>query len=187
MGNQALEHQAELYRAPAANRRILVPLDGSPEAEAILPHAERMARHCGAALELVRSYAPSPALVAATVAAAMPGTGPLLGTSSYLAAGREEADAYLEDVERRLRGAGVEVAHRRLEGPAGEAIVAEAQRWGADLIAMTTHGRGGFDRLVHGSVASYVAHHAPCPVLLVRPDTAPPATRPAYSERDGVI
>jgi len=187
MSNRALEHQAELYRAPVANRRILVPLDGSPEAEAVLPHAEQIARRCGAKLELVRSYAPSPALAAAAVAAAMPGTGPLLDTSPYGAAGREDADAYLEGIEGRLRGAGVEVEHRRLEGSAGEAIVAEAERWGADLVAMTTHGRGGFDRLVHGSVASYVANHAPCPVLLVRPDTDPPPTRPTYSEHADVV
>jgi nucleotide-binding universal stress UspA family protein len=68
----------------------------------------------------------------------------------------------------RLEAAGVAVERRRLDGPAGESVVAAAREGGADLIAMTTHGRGGLGRLVMGSVADYVLQHAPCPVLLVR-------------------
>ena len=172
--SQALDRQVAIYRAPSTYRRVLVPLDGSPQAEAVLPHARMMARRFNAKLELVRAYARSPVLVAATVASSMPGTGPLLDTAPYMEAGREEAVTYLERVQAKLRREGLDVEHRRLEGPTGESIVGEADRWDADMIAMTTHGRGGFDRLVHGSVASYVCHHANCPVFLVRPDTDPP-------------
>ena len=42
-----------------------------------------------------------------------------------------------------------------------------AREFGAGLIAMTTHGRGGLGRLMFGSVADAVLRHAPCPVLLV--------------------
>ena len=50
----------------------------------------------------------------------------------------------------------------------GAAIVDAAKRLEADLIVMGTHGRGGFSRLVLGSVAEYVVRHAACPVVTVR-------------------
>jgi len=39
----------------------------------------------------------------------------------------------------------------------------------ADMIVLGSRGGGGFDRLMMGSVSSQVAHHAPCPVVIVRP------------------
>src|SRR5262249_21767164 len=155
--------------------RILVPLDGSELAEAVLPHASMLAQRLGATIELVRAYAPPAALLAAAAASAMPGTGPGLDPGPYLAAGREEAETYLGEVAERLRGRGVGSERRGREGAAGEEIVAEGARGPADLVAMTTHGRGGLGRLAHGSVATHVASHAPCAVLMVRPNTPPPA------------
>jgi nucleotide-binding universal stress UspA family protein len=148
--------------------RILVPVDGSARAEAVLPHALALAHGFGATIELVRSYAVPPALVAASAATALPGTGPALNAEPYLAAGRNEAEIYLEELEERLRPEGVRIEHRQLVGSAGESIVAESQRSGSDMIAMATHARAGIGRLVLGSVADYVVHHATCPVLLVR-------------------
>lgn len=52
------------------------------------------------------------------------------------------------------------------------AILESAQQLEADLIAMTTHGRGGLGRLVLGSVADEVVRHAVCPLLLVRVKTS---------------
>jgi nucleotide-binding universal stress UspA family protein len=43
----------------------------------------------------------------------------------------------------------------------------------SDLILMTTHARSGFDRLLLGSVAQAVVHHASVPVLLLRPKAVP--------------
>lgn len=60
----------------------------------------------------------------------------------------------------------------RLGDPAGE-IVAAAGEWGADLIAMGTHGRTGLRRMLLGSVARNVLHHAPCSVLVAREVVAP--------------
>jgi nucleotide-binding universal stress UspA family protein len=151
-----------------AYKRILVPVDGSTVAETVLPHAIAMAKCFGATVELARSYSLPPALVAASAASSLPGTGPALDSAPFLAAGREEAELYLQELEARVRAQGVRVEHRRLSGAPGEAIAEESRRAEVDLIAMTTHGRGGFGRLVLGSVADYVVHHAACPVLLVR-------------------
>ena len=49
-----------------------------------------------------------------------------------------------------------------------EEIVAAAREEGADLVVIGTHGRGGVDRLLLGSVADRVIRLAPCPVLAVR-------------------
>lgn len=160
----------------ALYRRILVPLDGSPEAEAVLPYAGMMARRFGATLELVRACAPTRARLATAAASVVPVVGRIVDTGASIVADRAEAETYLAKADARLRCAGLKAEHLRLEGAPGESIVAEAERSGADMIAMTTHGRGGLDRLVHGSVASYVCQHATCPVLVVRPDTATPAS-----------
>jgi nucleotide-binding universal stress UspA family protein len=47
-------------------------------------------------------------------------------------------------------------------------ILADAAKWGADLIVMGTHGRSGFLRMVVGSVAHAIVRASPVPVLLVR-------------------
>jgi len=61
---------------------------------------------------------------------------------------------------------------RVILGPARESILGAAKADGADLIVMSTHGYGGFERLVLGSVAATVVREAPCSVLLVPPDAA---------------
>src|SRR5205085_10757157 len=59
---------------------------------------------------------------------------------------------------------------RRVEaGDAGAIICAVAEREGAEVIVVGSHGRGLLGRIVHlGSVSEYVMRHAPCPVLVVR-------------------
>jgi nucleotide-binding universal stress UspA family protein len=61
------------------------------------------------------------------------------------------------------------------EGFPAAVIIDEAKAAGADLIALGTHGRSGVHRLLLGSVAERVLHHAPCPVLTVhKPATSEP-------------
>jgi universal stress protein A len=58
------------------------------------------------------------------------------------------------------------------------AIVAAARDLQADVIVVGTHGRKGLSRVLLGSVAEWVVHHAPCATWLVR-DTARPLTEAA--------
>jgi len=51
-----------------------------------------------------------------------------------------------------------------------QVILDEAERRGADLIVMGTHGRSGLSRLFMGSVAERVVRASPCPVLTARID-----------------
>ena len=67
-----------------------------------------------------------------------------------------------------LRSAGLFAEACVRDGQPGPEIVEEARRWHADLIVMGSHGYGALKRLLLGSVASHVLHHAPCSVEVVR-------------------
>ncbi|MBI5876837.1 MAG: universal stress protein [Chloroflexi bacterium] len=125
---------------------ILVPLDGSELAETILPVARDLAR---------RSHAP---LLLLRIAARGANT---------------EAAAYLHKQASALQAAGCEAATVVRSGPVAETILAHADEVRADLIAMSTHGRGGLSRVVMGSVADRVVRGGRMPVVLVRAGTEP--------------
>lgn len=60
----------------------------------------------------------------------------------------------------------VKIEQRVVEGTAGAALVDESQR--ADLLVVGSRGHGGFAQLLLGSVSQQCAHHAACPVVIVR-------------------
>ncbi|MDL2207518.1 universal stress protein, partial [Desulfovibrio sp. OttesenSCG-928-M16] len=66
--------------------------------------------------------------------------------------------------------ADIRATSRIVSGFPAEEVLAEAERWGADLIVMGTHGRKGVDLLLFGSVAEKVVKGATMPVLTVSPD-----------------
>jgi nucleotide-binding universal stress UspA family protein len=67
-----------------------------------------------------------------------------------------------------VAASGVYCTYHQERGPAEETIVCFAKEHDSDLIVMGSRGLGGFERMLVGSVSTYVAHHAPCPVLIVR-------------------
>ena len=85
-----------------------------------------------------------------------------------LAARTKEAGDYLSGIAAALSGRGVRVQVRVSRGTPVQEILAATRESGADLIAMTTHGRSGLRRLVVGSVAEGVLRRADSPVLLLR-------------------
>jgi nucleotide-binding universal stress UspA family protein len=136
-------------------KRILVPLDGSDNAEAVLPYAELLAGRTGAQVLLLRVVLP-PEEAAAT----------------------GEAFTYLEGKAEQLRSRSLSCEFVVTGGEAGDTVLAEADSRDADLIAMSTHGRSGLARWVLGSVADKVVHRTVKPLLLVRAHDAekPPVT-----------
>ena len=144
--------------------RILVALDGSTAAEEILAHVEALAEKLGATVILLRAI---PALERAVAAQAGVAAG-FVDPTPVIEQERSEATNYLERVGERLISRGLSVVWQQPEGSASEAILEHAQASNADLIALTTHGRGGLGRAVFGSVADEVLRRARCPVLLLR-------------------
>lgn len=141
---------------------ILVPLDGSPFAEAALPSARWIASRTLARLHLFLAHQPVPVLA---------GMGELLaGAPSPETESLDQERGYLVDTAKRLGLVGGGPVETGLGGAlAGAGIVEEAARIGVDLIVMATHGRGALGRLWLGSVADHVVRHASVPILLIRP------------------
>lgn len=138
--------------------KILVPLDRSAGAEAALAVAADLARGNGAVIRLLH-VAPSPVAIVAE--------------GRVVAYADQESERLRHDAEVYLRGAAAGLGHLPVEhavrfGEPVEEILQEAREWGADLIAMATHGRSGVTRLVVGSVAETVLRRSEVPVLLVR-------------------
>lgn len=95
-----------------------------------------------------------------------------LGAAIYVHSREEETRRATRDVAeaaREIRGAVPEIALSTAiaEGPPGERVVEEAERWHADLILVGTHGYGPTRRALGGSVSGAVAVHAPCSVEIV--------------------
>jgi len=135
---------------------ILVPTDGSEGMGRVLDHAAGLATAHDAAVHAVyavhtASYANLP----------METSWESLGTVLS-----EEGEAALAAAERRLDAESVET--ELLEGPPSREILTYAERAGCDLVVMGTHGRGGLNRLLLGSVAERVVRSAEIPVMTVR-------------------
>lgn len=91
-------------------------------------------------------------------------------------ASREQSAQLAGEMTARLRAAGLEAESDRREGDAAAGILAAAHGWRANIVVLGTHGRTGLGRLVLGSVARNVLHHAPCSVLIVREPRSHQAT-----------
>jgi len=150
--------------------RIVTALDGSELGERVLPYVEELAGKFGSTVILLRAT-PTEALVAGTVlplGSAVPIPSTAADVAPMVEAQQEEADQYLHAMAEKMRAKGLAVKIEMPQGQPAEAIVARANALDADLIAMTTHGRGGLARLFVGSVADEVVRTASCPVLLIR-------------------
>jgi len=165
-------------------RSVLVPLDGSRFGEQALPLALTVARRAGARLELVHKHVPP---------APLHPDGMLAREHALDTTSRAQEQAYLDGVAGRLARAGnITVTSALVEGPTVEALDEHAVGTGADLVVMTTHGRGPLSRFWLGSVADALLRRLPMPVLLVRPGeeeepdrTAAPALRHVLVPLDG--
>ena len=140
-------------------KRILVPLDKTIEAELVLPLVADVARGSGGTVRLLH-VAPSPESVADV-------NGRVIAYADQ-ETGRLDAEAkdYLRMAETQLDGIPVECVVRF--GNAVEEILAEAEEFGADLIALTTRHQGRFTHLVLGSTADQVCRRSDLAVVVYR-------------------
>ncbi len=143
-------------------QKILVPLDGSELAEQILPTVIAIAADENAEILLLRVPDTMISDLLAPEA---------LGTIREHA--ETEAVHYLARLSADLRAKGIKVQPYVIRTDSVySTILNTAEELGADLIAMSTHGRSGLPRLVMGSVADDVVRYASLPVLLIRPQPA---------------
>ena len=150
---------------PAAKAVGLQPIvfatDFSPASEPAFRKAIELARKEGAELIVAHVFEPPVSLSHSGIA------------DDFIEAQSE--DTIRKDVEKQLepvlamaRAEGVRVRGEILAGPAPKRLVELAEKNGAALLVLGTHGRTGLKKLVIGSIANQVVATAPCPVLTVR-------------------
>lgn len=155
-------------------RRILAPVDGSESGLPALKTADQLATLLGAELVLlsVVPYFPPLTYFDAT------GLGSAAAMYSQEAnelAMLEEATAALEAAKRVVQAPNLKAELVKAERQSvAQIIVGYAHQHQAELIVIGSHGRTGLDKLLLGSVAEGVTHHAGVPVLLVRPAQVEP-------------
>ena len=140
-------------------RCVLVPLDGSRLAEGIIPFILDLAGPLDMKIVLLRVVPPA--------VPDKPLTDPQV-VMGDMAAQVTEARAYVASVAADLWSRGLQVQVRVRSGFRVTEIVTAAKEVGADFIAMSTHDRSAFGRLLVGSIAEAVLREAHVPVLLKR-------------------
>ena len=155
--------RAEGASQPIHLGRLLVPLDGSPAAEAIFPHVLTWAKALALKVELFRARSLPLRVVAP------PGRpfGARLRLGPTIT---ENAENYLEKQVAAVKLAGMDdVTYSVREGDAADQIMAVAGESPSTLIALCSRGTSGWGRWLLGSTAGRVARHATVPVLIIRP------------------
>jgi nucleotide-binding universal stress UspA family protein len=138
-------------------RRIIIAVDGSVFAARAANVGFELARSLGAEAALIHVIDPS-------VVVAPEGGYP---AGELIALAEQDGKRLLAGFSQRASVQPPPLKFIQVGKPATE-IVKAAQEWPADLIVIGSHGRGGVQRLLLGSVADGVMRHAKCPVLVVR-------------------
>jgi nucleotide-binding universal stress UspA family protein len=143
--------------------KILVPLDGSDLAEQVLPHVLALAACLQSEIVLLRvvKYPLSP----------VPLSDANLEEEVRNCEECEDEEYLHSVVERYFKGSNLKVEADLVtgEGPVVKSILDYADEMGAEMIAMSTHGRTGPAHWIIGSVAERVVQASKVPVLLIRP------------------
>lgn len=139
--------------------RILVPLDGSPMAEQVLPYVSALGKAFGSSVSLHRAFDP------VDEALSDPEHGVYI--DRLASAFRNTALDYLGRVKSSMIELGDAVTTSAHEGDAASLIVNEAATDPNTLIAMSTHGRSGITRWVLGSVADKVLRAAGNSLMII--------------------
>ncbi len=145
--------------------RILLPLDSAPVHEPALPIAAEFARVFKAEIQ-VMTVVPTPSTLSAERAAAstfLPTT-----TNAVLDLAERGAADYIQKMVGKLTTDGFNAKGQVARGDAASEILGQAERSGANLIVLATHGRGSIEAFWAGSVTPQVIARAASPLLLVR-------------------
>jgi nucleotide-binding universal stress UspA family protein len=154
--------------------RILVPVDGSPPSDEAVACAGRLAREWVADL-IFAHVIDADRLVCAEV--------PGLDISAVLQDAAANGRHLLERAAASAGALGLTARTRLREGRTVETLLALAQEDGADLIAMGSHGRSGFKRLMMGSTTEMLLRGCHISVLVVHAPEAALEAAPAGASR----
>jgi nucleotide-binding universal stress UspA family protein len=140
-------------------RKILVPTDFSEYSEKSWTWALAMAEQWRSRLFLLH-VVPTPSYPPLVM-------GTYFNVAEFEASLRADAEARVREFAGKTQGRTIQVDTQVIVGEPFSDICRVAEREGADLIIMGSHGRTGLSHVLLGSVAERVVRHAPCPVLVV--------------------
>jgi nucleotide-binding universal stress UspA family protein len=138
-------------------RKILIAVDSEPVA----------ARAADIGVELARALGAEVALIHVIDTSLVLGGDTGIPPNELIARAEQEGQRLVAGFRQRLSLPTTALEFVLSGSPASE-IVKAAKEWTADLIVIGSHGRGGIQRALLGSVAEWVMRHAPCPVLIIR-------------------
>ena len=141
---------------------ILVPLDGSPLAECVLPHTRAIAQAYQAKVNLVRVLDRSQGTE----------TSQLFDLVNWQI-NKTGAKLYLEKTSSQLQKAGVRVETTVIEGSVASSITEFAKGQKSKLIILSSHGRSGYSQWGISSVTQKIIFSAPTSVLIIRAQQSP--------------
>jgi nucleotide-binding universal stress UspA family protein len=146
---------------------LLVPLDGSKVGEGALPVIEHLVSKLakGTTVEVILIGVITLLRHWVVVGEA---SAPVSYTEDELKIIKDRVEDYLVKTAESLKSKGVTVKTIVSTGNAADEIIKAVDDTGADLIAMSTHGRSGLRRLAFGSITDKVLHRSKVPVLMVR-------------------
>jgi nucleotide-binding universal stress UspA family protein len=160
-------------------KSILVPLDGSELSEDALAVASDLASRIDATITLVRVVEPIWASTYGAFAEAS-----ALASQQITEVEQQlqiEARGHLDKIANSLRERGMRVGWEVRSGRAADEIIRAAETMSADIIVISTHGRGGLRRFALGSVTNEVIHRGVTPILAI-----PPRAREAVHADDAI-
>jgi nucleotide-binding universal stress UspA family protein len=140
-------------------KTILVPIDFSDVSSRVVNTAHELARSFGARLVLLHVSEPEPDFVGFE-------PGPVAVRATVARDFRKEHQK-LEELSAQASAGGLDVLALQIQGPIVDKVLDEADKQGADLIVLGSHGHGALFEFLVGSVTSGVLRAAKCPVLVV--------------------
>jgi nucleotide-binding universal stress UspA family protein len=153
---------------PGSPVRLLIGIDGSPEAEAVIREVATRTwpeKTEAQIVSVVETLVPSIGGLGASTFAQEPASRVIREVDERE---REWLRGVADDAADALRQAGLKVTISVIDGDAREVILAKAKLWNADAIFVGARGRGRVERLLLGSVSTYILTHAHCTVEVVR-------------------
>ncbi len=140
-------------------KAILVPIDFSAVTDATVALAAELGAALSVPVWLLHVAQPDPDFVGFEV-------GPP-NVRDQVAKEMRGTHAHLQEYSAQLRARGIDATAIQVQGATLETILHEAERVGADLIVLGSHGHGALRRALLGSISEGVLHKAPCPVVIV--------------------
>ena len=140
---------------------ILVPLDGSKRAEAVLPHVEEMAKRydAGVICLLVDEL---------QVMLGWDEVVDLSKCGEEFNRRKRKAESYLAQHQKKFREKGIKTDVHVVHGPVVKSILTAAEEMDVDIIVMASHGLSGLPRTYYGRITAGILQKIDRPLLIIR-------------------